>query len=70
VVECERRGCELHELPLDVYRAESDLFGEDVLAIDVESALAARDLPGGTAPRRVREAAGALRTVIGPGLRV
>lgn len=57
VREAEARGCELHELPFDHYRAASELFEPDVLAITVESALAARDIPGGTAPRRVREAA-------------
>lgn len=55
VRECERRGCELNELPLEVYRDSSDLFEADVLDITVESALAARDIPGGTAPNRVRE---------------
>ena len=58
---CEDRRCELFELPLAVYRAESSLFDADVLEISVESALAARDLPGGTAPRQVRAAAAALR---------
>jgi argininosuccinate lyase len=61
VRECEARGCELHELPFDVYRSASALFEEDVLRLDVDAALAARDVPGGTAPRRVREAAQALR---------
>ena len=50
--------------PLEVYRSASPLFEADVLAIDVESALAARDIPGGTAPRRVREAATTLRGII------
>ena len=58
---CEERGCELSELPLEDYRAESDLFEEDVLEITTDTALAARDIPGGTAPSRVREAAAALR---------
>ncbi len=60
VREAEARGCELNELPLEVYRAASALFEPDVLQLTVESALAARDLPGGTAPRRVREAAAQL----------
>jgi argininosuccinate lyase len=62
VRECEARGCELHELPFDRYRAASALFDEDVLAIDVDSALASRDVPGGAAPRQVRLAAAALRS--------
>jgi argininosuccinate lyase len=65
VRECEARGCELSELPLDVYTAASPLFGEDVLKISVESSLASRDIVGGPAPRRVREAAGKLRSALG-----
>jgi argininosuccinate lyase len=61
---CEERRCELHELPFEVYRAASGLFDEDILRLDVDAALAARDVPGGTAPRRVREAAQALRSLI------
>lgn len=65
VREAERRGCELRELPLDVYRAESELFEADVLAITVEEAIAARDVPGGTAPRRVLETATQIRAELG-----
>ena len=34
------------ELPLETYRGHSDLFGEDVYSITVESSLAARDVSG------------------------
>ena len=61
VREAEARGCELHELPFAVYEAASALFRPDVLELDVDAALASRDIPGGTAPARVREAAEALR---------
>jgi argininosuccinate lyase len=54
---CEQQGCELNALPLDVYRKASELFEADILSLDVDAAIAARDLPGGTAPVRVREAA-------------
>ncbi|GIW19079.1 MAG: argininosuccinate lyase [Tepidiforma sp.] len=64
VREAESRRCELNELPFEVYRAASPLFEPDVLEITVESALAARDIPGGTAPRRVREAAAELRALL------
>ena len=64
VREAEARGCELRELPFAVYEAASALFRPDVLELDVDAALAARDLPGGTAPARVREAAEALRREI------
>lgn len=64
VRECENRRCGLSELPLDVYRAASGLFAADILALDVDVALAARDIPGGTAPRQVRAAAAQLRALI------
>ena len=50
------RGKELSELTLKEYQRHSPLFGEDVLGLDVEASLWARDVPGGTAPRRVAEA--------------
>jgi argininosuccinate lyase len=65
VREAEERRCELHELPMDFYGAASPLFAADVLELTVESALAARDIPGGTAPRQVRLAAAALRAALG-----
>ncbi|MEO6399051.1 MAG: argininosuccinate lyase, partial [Tepidiformaceae bacterium] len=64
VRECEARSCELNALPLEVYRANSPLFEADILELDVESALAARDVPGGTAPRQVRIAAEQLRALL------
>ena len=65
VRQAEERRCELHELPFEVYTAASPLFEPDVLQIDVDSALAARDATGGTAPVRVREAAESLRREAG-----
>ncbi|MEO9256549.1 MAG: argininosuccinate lyase [Tepidiformaceae bacterium] len=64
VRECEQRHCELNQLPLDAYRQASNLFEPDILALDVDSALAARDIPGGTAPRQVRLAAKQLRAAL------
>ncbi|MCC6383095.1 MAG: argininosuccinate lyase [Dehalococcoidia bacterium] len=64
VLEAETRGCDLHLLPLDVYRAASPLFEPDILDLAVDAALAARDLPGGTAPARVAAAARAMRAEI------
>ncbi|MBT9132725.1 MAG: Argininosuccinate lyase [Firmicutes bacterium] len=46
----------LPELPIADYQSFSTLFGEDVYSITVESSLAARDVPGGTAPERVQQA--------------
>ncbi len=67
VRECEERGCRLNELPLESYKRESSLFDADVLEISVETSLADRSLPGGTAPVRVREAVAALRNAIAGG---
>ncbi len=64
VRECERRGCELNQLPLAAYREASTLFERDILDLDVDTALAARDIPGGTAPSRVRAAAKELRAAL------
>ncbi|MCA9822303.1 MAG: argininosuccinate lyase, partial [Dehalococcoidia bacterium] len=64
VQEAEARNCELADLPIDVYRAASALFEEDVLAISVDSALAARDIPGGPAPQRVLQASRELRALL------
>ncbi|MBI2856477.1 MAG: argininosuccinate lyase, partial [Chloroflexi bacterium] len=50
------QGKGLAELSLEEYRKLSPRFDEDVYAISVESSIASRDVPGGTAPRRVEEA--------------
>ncbi|MEE9285750.1 MAG: argininosuccinate lyase [Dehalococcoidia bacterium] len=50
------QGKGLNDLTLEEYRSVSPKFDQDVLAIDVESSLAARSLPGGTAPQQVRQA--------------
>ncbi|MSQ33615.1 MAG: argininosuccinate lyase [Dehalococcoidia bacterium] len=63
------QGRSISELGLADFRAISPHFGEDVLQVNVASSLAARDVPGGTAPRRVREAlAEARRLVDAPAL--
>ena len=49
-------GKRLCDLSLDDLSAASDHFDEDALEITAESSIASRDVPGGTAPRRVREA--------------
>ncbi len=49
-------GRKLSDLSIDEYRSFSDAFDEDVTSISVESSLAARDVVGGTAPNRVRQA--------------
>ncbi len=54
-------GKELRDLKLDDYKRASEHFEQDVLDITVESAVAKRDVMGGTAPNRVREAIAAAR---------
>ena len=49
-------GIRLCDLSLDELRAASGHFDSDALEITAESSIASRDVPGGTAPRRVREA--------------
>ncbi|MBI2164781.1 MAG: argininosuccinate lyase [Chloroflexi bacterium] len=51
-----KEGKALKEIGLKEYQRFSPLFQEDVLTITVESSIAARDVPGGTAPKRVRAA--------------
>jgi len=52
----EGEGKSLSGLSLEEYRRFSPLFDHDVLALDVRASIAARDVPGGTAPSRVAEA--------------
>jgi argininosuccinate lyase len=53
---CEERRLRLEHLSLDDLRRFSPLFEADALRIDVRRSVAARDVPGGTAPRRVAAA--------------
>ena len=60
VARCEAEGRTLEELSLDELQAAHPAFEADALEISLESALAGRDVPGGTAPAAVaaaREAA-------------
>jgi argininosuccinate lyase len=61
---CEAHNKELRQLSLDVYRQHSNLFEADVLKIDVRSSLRSRDVPGGTAPRRVASAIRRARIIL------
>ena len=61
VRKAEEKRCELGELSLAELRQSSPLFEEDARKIDVQSSVASRDVTGGTAPARVREAIGAAR---------
>ena len=61
VARCEREGKGFADLTIDDYRAAHAAFDEDVLAIDLDSALAARSAPGGTAPQAVERQREAVR---------
>lgn len=53
---CLEQGCDITDLPLADLQGFSPLFQEDVYSVTVDSSVQARDVPGGTAPNRVREA--------------
>ena len=55
VLVCEQRGCDLDDLTLADFKAESDLFEDDITAsLDVASIVAARTTEGGTGHAAVR----------------
>ncbi len=53
---CIDHGLRIDELPVDDLRQFSEFFADDVSEITVERSVASRDVPGGTAPNRVRAA--------------
>ncbi len=56
VLLCDKRGCDLSDLSLDDFRAESELFEQDITeALDLESIVAARTTFGGTGHSAVKE---------------
>ena len=62
---CLERNCELQDLPLDELRSLSPAFDEKFYeSLKLASVLAVHDVPGGTAPARVRQAISATRRKI------
>ncbi len=53
------------ELKLNEYKKFSPLFGSDVYKISIETSLAARNVIGGTAPKRVKQALVKARKIVG-----
>lgn len=54
VLICEKRGCQLDDLPLEVFQEASSLFGADIVhELDIDAIVAARTSEGGTAPTAV-----------------
>ena len=59
VLTCEKRGCNLEDLPFDVFHEASPLFEEDITeALDIPAIVAARTTEGGTAPAAVAKQMG------------
>jgi argininosuccinate lyase len=58
------KGKTLNELDIKEYQKLSPLFSKDVLAITIETSLAARNVIGGTAPRQVKKALAVARRSI------
>ncbi len=61
------KGKSFSELSLAEYKDFSPLFGEDVYSITIESSIAARDVIGGTAPKRVARALANAKKIIEQG---
>ena len=59
-----KEGKATDQLTMEEYHRFSSLFDEDVYSITVESSLAARDVPGGTAPVQVRRALAEAREIL------
>ncbi len=54
VLVCEKRGCQLDDLPLEVFQEASELFEADIVReLDIDAIVAARTSEGGTAPAAV-----------------
>ena len=59
---CIERNCELQDLPLQELQSLTPAFDEDFYeSLNLGSVLAVHDVPGGTAPSRVRQAINATR---------
>jgi argininosuccinate lyase len=59
---CLERNCELKDLPLNELHSLSPAFDQDFYSsLPLPSVLAIHDVPGGTAPARVRQAISATR---------
>lgn len=56
VLECDKRGCQLDELPFEEFEQASALFAPDITrALDIDAIVAARTTEGGTSPAAVEE---------------
>ena len=56
VLEAEKRGCDISELPFEAFQEASELFRRDITgALDIDAIVAARTTEGGTAPSAVAD---------------
>ena len=63
VLECDHRGCQLEDLPFEVFQEASPLFAPDITsALDIDAIVAARTTEGGTSPSAVKEQLKFVRT--------
>jgi argininosuccinate lyase len=51
-------------LSLDEYKSSSHLFEEDVYNVTAETSIAARNVPGGTAPEQVAQQLARVRKIV------
>ena len=57
VLHCEENNCALDEIPLDILKSFSDVFGEDIyVAISMDACINARAVDGGPAPAATAKA--------------
>ena len=64
VTYCEAQNKDLRQLTLKEYRMFSELFEEEITHIGVWTSVRSRDVPGGTAPRRVAQSIRRARLVL------
>ena len=65
VLLCDKRGCDLNDLALEDFQAESELFEKDITeALDLESIVAARTTFGGTGHSAVKEQMEQAKTIL------
>jgi argininosuccinate lyase len=58
------KGKALRDLSLDEYKSSSHLFEEDVYNVTAETSIAARNVPGGTAPEQVAQQLARVRKIV------
>jgi argininosuccinate lyase len=58
------KGKTLRDLSLDEYKSSSHLFEEDVYNVTAETSIAARNVPGGTAPEQVAQQLARARKIV------